>query len=101
MTDPLTASAAKAWRDERDRADGGKPPPHDREAHARALWRTAQTPELRAHLRKVYPDLFAEPKPRPTVEPNIDVPQGFFEWTVAQQDAWLEAHNRYTEARRS
>ena len=40
-----------------------------REANARALWRDARTPELRAHLRRLYPDLFAHapepPPPRP------------------------------------
>lgn len=29
-----------------------------READARALWREARTPELRAHLRLLHPDLF-------------------------------------------
>ena len=42
----------------------------DREAHAWALWRDAKTPELRRHLRAVYPSPFAnEPEPKPRPEP--------------------------------
>jgi hypothetical protein len=61
MSDDLTAHAAREWRAERERQPSPKP---DREAYARALWRDAQTADLRAHLRKLYPRLFAhEPDP--------------------------------------
>jgi hypothetical protein len=39
-----------------------------RHARARALWRDARTPELRAHLRLIYPFLKNEPNPPPRRE---------------------------------
>jgi hypothetical protein len=43
------------------------------EAQARALWYNAKTPELRAHLRKIYPDLLEhapDPKPNGALRPH-------------------------------
>ncbi len=98
----ITNGAAAGWRRERS----GKPN-DDREAHARALWQNAQTPELRAHLRKIYPDLFAhtpDPKPRPAPAPapvNIPYPEGFHRWPLEQRNEWwVHAYRLYAEAQK-
>jgi hypothetical protein len=47
--------------------DPERPPDTAIEAKARTLWKDARTPELRAHLRLIYPNLFEhvkDPKPR-------------------------------------
>jgi hypothetical protein len=96
----ITNGTAAEWRREREAAECGQAKPFDRKAHARELWRNAKTYELRAHLRKIYPGLFA-PRREAMLgpEPEPDVPQGFSDWTLAQQEAWFEAHKRYSEAR--
>lgn len=69
-----------------------------REAHARALWRDAKTPELRAHLRLIYPDLFEDtPAPplgrRSLVPPGPDYPDGFHDWPLEKRNGWYAAFN--------
>ena len=67
-----------------------------REAHARALWRDARTPELRAHLRQLYGDLFRDisdpPPPRP-VPPGPDYPPGLHDWPLEKRNGWYAAFN--------
>jgi hypothetical protein len=69
-----------------------------REAIARALWRNAETRELRAHLRLIYPDLFKDirdPPPRrwPIVPPGPDYPPGFHDWPLEQRKGWYAEFN--------
>ena len=83
----ITKGAAAEWRRERDAR--GKPP--DRDDHARALWRDARTPELRAHLRKIYPHLFGD-QPRRQESACVDIrrPDRFDSWPSAKQNAWWD-----------
>jgi hypothetical protein len=53
--------AAIAFRRERDRHPANMP--WDRGEHARELWKSARTPELRDHLMRIYPKLFAGRRP--------------------------------------
>lgn len=70
-----------------------------REAHARALWRDAKTPELRAHLRLIYPNLFEDAsappprRPRP-VPPGPDYPDGFHDWPLEKRNGWYAAFSQ-------
>ena len=69
-----------------------------REAHARAMWRDAKTPELRAHLRLIYPDLFEHaPSPPPrrprSVPPGPAYPDGFHAWPLEKRNGWHAAFN--------
>ncbi len=82
-----------------------------RGAHARALWRNAETPELRAHLRLVYPDLFKDapsfdglrtPRREQPARTNIRYPEGFHSWPLEQRSLWwAEATRLYTHLRKS
>jgi hypothetical protein len=63
-------AAADMYVDRAESKGNASETPND--AHARALWRDARTPELRAHLTKLYPHLFAgvpDPKPQPWTPP--------------------------------
>jgi hypothetical protein len=53
--------AAIAFRRERDLHPTTMP--WDRGEHARELWKAARAPELRAHLMRLYPKLFAGRRP--------------------------------------
>jgi hypothetical protein len=70
-------------------------------ARARDIWREAQTPELRAHLRKLYPHLFAnEPDPKPPRDKwpaptNLTYPPGFHQWPLAKRNEWWAAANQF------
>jgi hypothetical protein len=69
------------------------------ETHARALWRDAWTPELRAHLRLIYPALFKDaPAPSPrrscTVARGPDYPNGFHDWSLEKRNGWYAAFNQ-------
>lgn len=68
-----------------------------REAHARALWRDARTPELRAHLRQLYgADLFrgiSDPPPPRPIPPGPDYPPGFGHWPLEKRNGWWAAFN--------
>ena len=70
-----------------------------RETHAQAMWRDARTPELRAHLRLIYPHLFEHapvpPSRRPReVAPGPDYPPGFHSWPLEKRNGWYAAFNR-------
>ena len=70
-----------------------------RVAHARALWRDAKTPELPAHLRLIYPGLFANaPEPPPRRERAIphgpDYPEGFHNWPLGKRNGWYAEFTR-------
>ncbi len=74
-----------------------------REARARALWRDAQTPELRAHLRKLLPDLFAQTPDPPlrlkrAARTNLAYPPGFHNWPLDKRNEWWAEANRLCTA---
>ena len=98
----ITKGAAAEWRRERD-AKGGQAPESeaqqqaDREAHARALWRDARTPELRAHLRLIYPHLSERERP---ARANIPYPDGFHSWPLDKRTAWRAEANKLTAAQK-
>jgi hypothetical protein len=100
MIEPLPPGA-DVW-DEAERRGKAK-----RDAYASALWRDAQTPELRALLRKQYPHLFAEaPDPKSRCEwparTNLTYPRGFHSWPLDKRNEWWAAANRlHTEAQKA
>jgi hypothetical protein len=69
----------------------------EREARARALWRDAKTPELRAHLRLIYPHLIEDAPDPPArtraVPPGPDYPAGFHDWPLEKRNGWWAAFN--------
>jgi len=103
----ITHGSALEWRREREAADGGRAKPTDREAEARTIWQNARTPELRAHLRRLHPDLFAQapdPKPRRAPESatiSIPYPEGFHCWPLDKKNEWwAEAYKLYAAAQK-
>ncbi len=92
----MNESFSKAWRESArewaDEHDLGSP----RRIDVHALFRAAQTHELRAHLRRLYPELSAEPD-----RPKPQEPPGFHLWPLDRKNEWWAQTSRLAEAQKA